>query len=144
MKCKVCNKEITGRKDKIFCSIHCKNEYHLTLGAVTRLKAYPLDRILHRNRSILLEIMGTKAAKKMILRSELVRKKFQFKYITHFNVNSSGKMYHHVYDFAWMEFSDDEILIIRQKKQWIPEELISQDEINNTQQNLIPKETKSN
>jgi hypothetical protein len=30
-------------------------------------------------------------------------------------------MYHHVYDFAWMEFSDDEVLIVRQKKQWIPD-----------------------
>jgi hypothetical protein len=62
--------------------------------------------------------MGPKARKKTILRSELVRKKFQFKYLTHFNINSKGKMYHYVYDFGWMEFSDDEILIVRQKNQW--------------------------
>ncbi len=121
MKCVVCNKEIYGRKDKIFCSINCKNEYHLTLRKVTKQIAYPLDRILHRNRAILLEIMGPKSRKKIIRRATLVQKKFQFKYLTHFNKNSKGKIYHHVYDFAWMEFSDDEVLIVRQNKQWIPD-----------------------
>ena len=120
MKCKVCDKELSGRKDKIFCSLQCKNEYHITIRAVTKSVASPLDKILHRNRSILLEIMGSKSHKKKVLRSELVKKKFQFKFITHFNINNQGKMYHHVYDFAWMEFSDDEILIVRQRKQWIP------------------------
>lgn len=122
MKCKVCDIEIIGRKDKIFCSIQCKNDYHLTLRKVTKREAFPLDRILHRNRSILLEIMGPRASKKKVLRSDLVKKKFQFKYLTHYNINSQGKMYHHVYDFAWMEFSDDEILIVRQRKQWLPKE----------------------
>lgn len=122
MKCKVCDNEISGRKDKQYCSLQCKNEYHITLRSVTKKVAYPLDNILHRNRSILLEIMGPKALKKQVLRSELVRKKFQFKFLTHFNVNSKGKMYHHVYDFAWMEFSDDEVLIVHQRKQWMPTE----------------------
>jgi len=122
MKCKVCQKEFAGRKDKIFCSVECKNDYHLTLRSVTKKTAYPLDKILHRNRSILLEIMGPKLIKKMVLRSELVQKKFQFKFLTHYNQNSSGKIYHHVYDFAWMEFSDDEVLIIHQKKQWLPKD----------------------
>jgi len=126
MKCKVCQKEFKGRKDKIFCSLKCKNDYHVTLRAVTKKTAYPLDKVLHRNRSILLEIMGPKAIKKKVRRAELVKKKFQFKYLTHFNINSKDKMYHHVYDFAWMEFSDDEVMIIRQKKQWIPDEKYSE------------------
>jgi len=122
MICKVCQKEFDGRKDKIFCSTHCKNDYHVTLRSVTKNIAFPLDKVLHRNRSILLEIMGPKVHKKMVLRSELVKRKFQFKFITHFNTNNQGKTYNHVYDFAWMEFSDDEILIIRQKKQWLPKD----------------------
>jgi len=90
------------------------------LRAATKQTAFPLDKVLHRNRSILLEIVGPKAVKKMVLRSDLVKNKFQFKFVTHYNINSKGKTYNHVYDFAWMEFSDDEILIIRQKKQWMP------------------------
>ena len=36
-------------------------------------------------------------------------------YITHYYKNSQGKTYNYVYDFAWMEFSDNEILIVRKR-----------------------------
>ncbi len=113
MKCKICKKTLKGRKDKIFCSLECKNYYHTHLRRTTHETTKYLDRILHRNRSILLELLGKNTFQKKLNRIVLAKKKFNFKYITHFHVNSKGKIYHHVYDFAWMEFSDDEILIIR-------------------------------
>ncbi len=113
MTCKICKKGLKGRKDKTFCSIECKNYYHTSLRKVTNEIAKELDEILHRNRSILLELLGKKTFRKKINRVVLAKKKFNFKYITHFHINSQGKMYHHIYDFAWMEFSDDEILIVR-------------------------------
>lgn len=113
MQCKICKKILIGRKDKIFCSVDCKNYYHVNLSRVTRIEAKTIDGILHRNRSILLEVLGKNGVQKKINRLVLVKKKFQFKYLTHFHINKQGKMFHHVYDFAWMEFSDDEILIIK-------------------------------
>jgi len=113
MKCKICEKVIKGRKDKLFCSIECKNYYHTTLRRITKTQATPIDKILHRNRSILLELLGKNTYQKKVKRITLAKTKFNFKYITHFNINSKSKMYHHIYDFAWMEFSDDEILIVR-------------------------------
>ena len=113
MECKICKKEIKGRIDRVFCSIKCKNDYHTKLRRVTKTTATEIDKILHRNRAILLELLGKNSNQKKIKRLTLFRKKFNFKYITHFNVNKQGKMYHHIYDFAWMEFSDDEVLIIR-------------------------------
>lgn len=113
MKCKICEKNIKGRSDKIFCSVECKNYYHINLRRVTKNMAKELDVILHRNRSILLELLGKNTFQKKIKRVVLAKKKFNFKYITHFHINSKGKMYHHLYDFAWMEFSDDEVLIVR-------------------------------
>ena len=113
MKCKICKKVLVGRKDKIFCSVGCKNYYHVNLRRVTYNKAKAIDAILHRNRSILLEILGKHQVQKKVKRLVLVKKKFQFKYLTHFHINKHGKMYRHVYDFAWMEFSDDEVLIIK-------------------------------
>lgn len=113
MKCKICKKLIIGRTDKIFCSVKCKNFYHTNLRRVTRINAKEIDKILHRNRSILLELLGKNNFQKKVKRLVLAKKKFSFKYITHFNINKHGKMYHYVYDFAWMEFSDDEILIVR-------------------------------
>jgi len=116
-KCKMCLKNnIIGRSDKIFCSIVCKNKYHKKLQDVTNKEAKKIDLLLHRNRSILLEIMGKKNRKLKVKRYILEKKRFRFKYHTHFHINSKGKMYKYVYDFAWMEFSDDEILIIRKSK----------------------------
>lgn len=112
-KCKICNTEIVGRSDKLFCSVKCKNYYHTNLRRVTSIAVKEINTILHRNRSILLEIMGKHKSQKKINRLVLEKKKFRFKYHTHISINKQEKVYHYVYDFAWMEFSNDEILIVR-------------------------------
>lgn len=112
-KCKLCKKKVVGRSDKIFCSIACKSSYHRKLAYVTNIASIEIDKILHRNRSILLEFLGKKRKILKIKRIELAQKKFRFKYHTHININSKNKKYHYLYDISWMEFSDDEILITR-------------------------------
>jgi len=114
-KCKICSKEVSDRTDKKFCSIKCKNYYHINLRKVTHKAVKQVDVILHRNRSILLEILGKNKVQLKVERIILDKKKFNFKYHTHFQVNSAGKMYLYVYDFAWMEFSDNEVMIVRKK-----------------------------
>jgi len=57
-KCIVCSKRIVGRSDKKFCSVACKSYYHHQLRKVTKEATRHIDEILHRNRSIRLEIMG--------------------------------------------------------------------------------------
>ncbi|MBN1250915.1 MAG: hypothetical protein JXR51_12930 [Bacteroidales bacterium] len=115
-KCKMCQKEFHGRSDKVFCSIHCKSEYHLKLRRATAKEVNEINKILARNRSILLEILGKNAVQKKFERLLLDKKKFNYKYHTHILRNSKGKLYFYVYDIAWMEFSDNEILIARKKK----------------------------
>lgn len=114
-KCKICGQSFFGRKDKLFCTIACKNEYHTKLRAVTQKATNFIDNILHRNRSILLEIMGKNATQKKIERAALDKKKFNYKYHTHTHTNVKGKTYFYLYDFGWMEFSDQQILIVRKK-----------------------------
>lgn len=111
--CKMCKKPIVGRSDKIFCSVYCKTEYHHKLNKVTSVAVSDINKILARNRSILLEVMGKNTTQKKIPRLTLDKKKFNYKYHTHTHKNQYKKLYIHVYDFAWMEFSDDEILIIK-------------------------------
>lgn len=111
--CCICKSELSGRIDKIFCSVRCKNQYHIKLRAVTKAKAQSIDGILHRNRSILLELLGKNLMKKKVPRQLLDKKKFNYKYITHFHINSRNKMVRYVYDFGWLEFSEDSILILR-------------------------------
>lgn len=113
--CRLCKTSFYGRKDKLFCSIQCKNEYHTRLRRATNEATKSTDKILHRNRSILLEIMGKQLQKKEIRREELINRNFKFNYHTGSYRNANGKEYKIVYDFAWMEFSDGEILIKRRK-----------------------------
>lgn len=115
-KCKICKKVIIGRKDKKFCSMACKSFYHRKLNEATNKETIPIDKILHRNRSILLEIIGKQKTQIKVNRIELDKKKFNFKYHTHFNTNSKGKTFYWLYDLAWMSFSNDEILIVRKRK----------------------------
>jgi hypothetical protein len=114
--CPVCKKKFIGRTDKKFCSVACKSFYHSRLKKVTVVAVQNINNILQRNRSILLEILGKHGKQAKINRIILDQKKFNFKYHTHFQVNSAGKMYLYVYECAWMEFSDDEILIVIKKE----------------------------
>ncbi len=82
---------------------------------MTKNIALGIDRHLHRNRSILLEILGKNQTKLTVPRILLVEKKFHFKYMTHYHLNKQGKIMHYVYDMGWMEFSSDEVLLIRNK-----------------------------
>lgn len=111
--CRLCKTPVSGRSDKIFCSPTCKANYHIKLNKVTVDAAERIDKILHRNRSILLEIMGKTGKQKKVTRAILDSKKFHFGYITHYHINVQNKMVHYIYDFSWIVFSDQEVLIKR-------------------------------
>ncbi|MFN0203658.1 MAG: hypothetical protein ACKVTZ_19180 [Bacteroidia bacterium] len=113
-KCLLCEKEIHGRSDKKFCSISCKNDYHSQTRSEHQPFTAPIDAILHKNRAILVELMG-EIDRKMFMRQDLAQKGFNFFYITGIYLNKQGKQYHYVYDFAWMEFSSQEIMVVRKK-----------------------------
>lgn len=113
--CPICKNAIVGRTDKKFCSSKCKSNYHKRLSASTENATRTIDKILHRNRSILIELMGKNRTQIKVLTLELEKRKFNFNYITKYITNSKGKTYHYVYDFSWMTFSDNTTLIIRKK-----------------------------
>ncbi len=111
--CKLCKKKFVGRSDKVFCTIACKTVYNQKLNKVTNLATFKTDKILHRNRSILLEIMGKNEVQKKVKREILDTKKFHFGYITQYHLNSQNKTVHYIYDFSYIIFSDQEVLIKR-------------------------------
>lgn len=112
-KCPICKNEVVGRTDKRFCSVACKSSYHRQLRTATSRAAFEIDKILHRNRSILLELMGKHKVQIKVPSVVLYQKGFKHKYHTHITQNRQGKSYYYVYDFAWMPFSNDEVLIVR-------------------------------
>ena len=108
-KCKICSTFLVGRQDKLFCSIRCKNYYHTNLRRVTRDASASIDKIVQLNLSILLELMGKTKKPIKVKRLKLDKKKFNFKYHTHTQINSQGKTYYYLYDFSWMSFNNPNV-----------------------------------
>ena len=107
---------MVGRMDKKFCSVKCKNDYNYHQRRNTKTATKAIDKILHRNREILEQVMQSQKKKKLMIdRLELERWGFNFNYITGIYKNSQGKLYHYVYDYAWMEFSKQEVMIVKKK-----------------------------
>lgn len=62
---------------------------------------------------MLLELLGKNKSQIKIKRAVVEKKKFNYKYFTHYHLNNQGKTVHYVYNFSWMIFSDQEVLIKR-------------------------------
>ncbi|MFT4523566.1 MAG: hypothetical protein ACI8ZN_002521 [Bacteroidia bacterium] len=112
-RCKTCNAHYVGRANKVFCTVVCKSTYHRNLRSETKLAALRFNEYLIRNHGILYEILGEKKKQIKVNRKQLADKKFRFSYHTHTLTNSKGKLYHFIFNTGWMEFSDDEILVVR-------------------------------
>jgi hypothetical protein len=113
--CTNCGKALHGRIDKRFCSLACKNSHNSALRRQTRSDVKEIDGYLHRNREILATILGD-SKKEMIDRAVLVRAKFRWEFMTGYYINKENKMYRLVYDYAWMDFSDQQVMIVRKSK----------------------------
>lgn len=72
------------------------------------------NHILLNNRRILQKLCEQeKKVKTKVSKLALSQLGFNFNYITGIYFNRQDKMYHYVYEFAWMEFSTQEVLIIK-------------------------------
>ena len=109
--CQQCGKPLHGRTDKKFCDSACKNAFNFAQRRDTRDAVKEIDGYLHRNREILAMLMG-ESRKEMFDRALLTRAKFRWEYMTGLYKNKEGKWYHLVYDYAWMEFSTQQVLVI--------------------------------
>ena len=109
--CQQCKIALKGRSDKKFCSTHCKNEFNNALKKATRTVTEEIDGYLHRNRTILHELMQN-SKKNIVDKLTLTRAGFRFDYMTGIYTNKENKMYRYVYDYGWMDFSDQKILVV--------------------------------
>jgi len=114
-KCQNCGTTLLGRSDKKFCSMACKNTFNFAKRQNTKNDVKEIDAYLHRNREILATLMGN-SVKETMDKAVLTRAKFRWEYMTGIYYNKEGKMYRLVYDFAWMEFSDQRVLIVRKQR----------------------------
>ncbi len=119
IKCTHCQAEFVGRSDKKFCTATCKtNFFRVKNKNTTQHDAVKkIDGILHRNHQILSVLLAAaKSQKQMMPRLVLDNAGFNFDYFTGSYQNKEGKMYHYIYDFAWMIFSSQEVLLVQKRK----------------------------
>lgn len=101
-----------GRADKQFCNATCKNNFNYKNRASTKSDVKTIDALLHRNRIILLTLMGD-SKKETFDKMVFTRAKFRFEFHTGHYINKDGKTYWIVYDYAWMLFLDQKVIVIR-------------------------------
>ncbi|HRI01260.1 MAG TPA: hypothetical protein PK006_09440 [Saprospiraceae bacterium] len=110
--CIFCKATLQGRSDKKFCSINCKNQYNYALRQTTKDEVKEIDAYLHRNREILSVIMGN--YKKLLTQKVVLeRAGFRFEYMTGIYHNKENKRFHYVYDYAWAEFTNQELMLVK-------------------------------
>ena len=120
-KCAHCNKILKGRADKKYCNLQCKNRYASQMRFQNLPIRQRIDRFLHRNHTILVELHEAHhhPNRWFVPRTKLQRLGFRFSNHTSIYRNAKGKIYHYIYDYRWMEFSDTMIMIVHNGKRMI-------------------------
>ena len=109
--CPVCEKPITGRSDKRFCSIACKNTWHFQ-----QRRQHVVSQVndaLQRNRSIIEQLIPKHNSCETLSRKILENLGFQFEFFTGMEVSPDGKTYRIIYDYSWEEEKDGMMTIRR-------------------------------
>ena len=114
--CLFCDKPLKGRSDKKFCDDYCRAGYNNELRSVANRQMRKINNALGRNRRILVELLTEQEDTAKVTQEKLLEKGFLFKYITHLNVDRSGKSYYYCYDFGYLPLENDWYLIVRNRE----------------------------
>lgn len=110
-KCKECDKVITGRIDKVFCSIECKSAYNNNKYRTDKSIVRKINKILDLNRNILIQL--NPEGKRKIARETLLSAGYNFKYYTHQVITAKGNVYHFCYDYGYMQLDEVNFLLVK-------------------------------
>lgn len=113
--CLTCNKPIKGRTDKKFCNDYCRNSFNNQKHGTSNSYMRQINRLLHKNRSILAEFIPPTANQAKASYEELLERGFLFKYCTHQVPNKKGNPCHYCYDYGYWAISDWKYIIVRRK-----------------------------
>lgn len=121
--CKSCQKELMGRKDKLFCDVYCKSAFQYQQTKSTGGTLYrQIDLQLKKNRAILKGYNKSGMAK---VRSEVLLKEgFDPNFFTHYWKNQKGDVYLFVYEYGFLKRnergSDKYVLVLWQEYMKFP------------------------
>jgi hypothetical protein len=115
-KCVECNELLHGRSDKKFCSDACRNAYNNKIKSVNGSQVVrKINGILKKNRNILATL--NPKGKTTLHKSKLMKKGFDFDYITNMYITKTGTVYYFCYDHGYLPLDHDfYMLVIRQSE----------------------------
>jgi len=101
-KCLNCDAILSGREDKKFCSLVCKNAYNYINTLKNNSTMYlTIDKALKKNRKLLTKY--NKGGKSTVLKNTIINEGFNPKYFTHFWKGKNGNLYLFCYEYGFME-----------------------------------------
>ena len=105
-KCKNCDKELEGRRDKIYCSSYCRSAFQYSENKEKEGTMYQkIDRQLKLNRRLLK--LYNKSGKSTVRRGVLVNEGFDPNYFTNYWKNKEDDVYLFVYEFGFLKFTEN-------------------------------------
>jgi hypothetical protein len=114
--CCVCDKQLYGRSDKVFCDIHCKNKYHANVRKHTQSASANNIKILAKNYQILCQLLGTDCERYVTKKLFLQKQGFNFEIISAM-ANTKYGLKMHVFELSWYYAANDNIVVLQDKKQ---------------------------
>lgn len=114
--CCVCNKQLFGRTDKVFCDIHCKNKYHSDVKKHTKSAAHVSTQLLYKNYQILCLLLGDNCSKFVISKKELQKRGFCFEAISGIKITKNG-FKNELFQFSWYYSSGNQIVVSQDLEQ---------------------------
>lgn len=114
-KCVICESNLVGRSDKVFCGIQCKNKYHSEVRKSNKTYESETMKIITKNYIILAGVLlqeNSASIKKTVLQ----RIGFNFDYVTQFQTKNSGT-YFYVFDFCFYFSRNENVIVHKDPKQ---------------------------
>ena len=103
-KCLICSTTITGRVDKLFCSLKCKSINQYESRQENEQFFIKVDKQLKVNRRILKSY--NKSGFTTVRKSELINNGFDPNFFTHYWKNQKGDVYLFVYEYGFLNIQN--------------------------------------
>lgn len=112
--CLECSSRLKGRLDKKFCDDNCRSAYHNKNNRGDKEITKEINAVLRKNRLILKELYEkTKAESFEVDKITLLRKGFEFNYLTQIQPVFANQMANYCYEFGYRELNEGKIILIK-------------------------------
>lgn len=113
--CQNCERSLSGRSDKKFCSDQCRNEFNNHLKQDDNNYVRNITNALKKNRRLLQDLLTDKRDKMTVSKEHLTQEGFNFKFHTHSYTNKKGNVYYFCYEYGFLPLEKDLVLLVRRK-----------------------------